>query len=543
MNRTTLSLIAATTALAALTGVASMTSDADSKTDTGADGAHTATASRLPVERSSLVCPAPTSSELGETTYTAYTPKGKTPGTANKGAAELLPAHTAAGTGDGNGSNGSKDGSKGDKGSNGDSKDGDASGTENGKASDSPGRQDVLTGDPVLPLKAPGAPVTVTTSRSDAPALIGISDGALAPGWTVQQTTTVSAGDGRGLLGTSCVAPGTDFWFPGASTAGDRQDYVHLTNPDSSQAVVDLELYGEDGRIDAPSGESINIPPHSTKPVLLSTLVNKPTINLTLHAAVRSGRIGASVQVADTNIGSDWLPAASGAATSAVLPGIPKDATSVRLIAYATGSDDAEMKIRLSGPTGAITPAGHETLNVKSRMTSAVDLGDITKGEPGSLVLTPQGKNTGPFVAALRVTRGKGDRQETAFIPATAAIEDRGTAADNRSKGSTLSLTAPEAAATVRVTSSAGSEDGAPASRQITVKAGTTVAVDPPRPSAAKGPYAVTVERLDGGPVHASRMLELPSEGVPMFTIQGLPDDRGLVTVPRARQDLSLLND
>lgn len=520
MNRTTLSLIAAATALAALTGVASMTADSGSETGSGT-GERTAAAARMPVERSSLVCPAPTSSELGETTYTAYTPKGKG---GDQGSAGLLPAHGARAAQDDTGADGDKADGKGGK-------DG------------APGRTDVLTGEPVVPLKTAGTPVTDSTSRSDAPALIGLADGALAPGWTVQQTTTISAGDGRGLLGASCVAPGTDFWFPGASTAGDRQDYVHLTNPDSSQAVVDLELYGENGRLEAPSGESINIPPHSTKAVLLSTLISKPSINVTLHAAVRSGRIGASVQAVDANIGSDWLPAAAPPATSAVLPGIPKDATSVRLVAYATGSGDADLKIRLSGPSGSLTPAGHETLNVKSRMTTAVDLGDLAKGEPGSLVLTPQGRGAAPFVAALRVTRGKGDRQETAFIPATAAVEDRGTVADNRSEGSTLSLTAPEAAATVRVTSSAGSEGGTPASQQVTVKAGTTLALTPPRPAGGKGSYAVTVERLGGGPVHASRMLEVESDGMPMFTIQGLPDDRGTVAVPRGRQDLSLLTD
>ncbi|MFT2019938.1 DUF5719 family protein [Streptomyces sp. 796.1] len=522
MNRTTLSLLAAATALAALTGVASVTADSGSDADGSTGGKGAPAATRMPVERSGLVCPAPTTSELAETTYTAFTPKGKTAG-GTKGTAGLLPAHATSDA---------EDSAKDD-----DDKGGD------GKGGDGAARPDVLTGDPVVPLKAPGTPATDTTSRSDAPALIGLADGVLAPGWTVQQTTTISAGDGRGLLGTSCVAPGTDFWFPAASTAGDRQDYVHLTNPDSSQAVVDLELYGEDGRLEAPSGESINIPPHSTKPVLLSTLVSKPTINVTLHAAVRSGRVGASVQAVDSNIGSDWLAAAAPPATSAVLPGIPKDATSVRLVAYATGSGDADLKIRLSGPSGPLTPAGHESLTVKSRMTSAVDLGDLTKGEPGSLTLTPQGKSAAPFVAALRITRGEGDKQETAFIPATAPIEDRGTVADNRAKGSTLSLTAPEAAATVRVTSSAGAGGGTPASQEITVKAGTTQALTPPRPSGAKGPYAVTVERLSGGPVHASRLLEEESDGVRMFTVQGLPDDRGLVSVPRGRQDLSMLND
>ncbi len=106
-----------------------------------------------------------------------------------------------------------------------------------------------------------------------------------------------------------------------------------------------------------------------------------------------------------------------------------------------------------------------ETLHLKSGMTTAVDLKDLTKGEAGSLVLTPSDSGSKvPVAAALRVTRGKGDKQEMAFIPATRPVEKRATAADNRGKDSTLSLVAPEKGkdAKVKVTASAGSGGGDP---------------------------------------------------------------------------------
>ncbi|WP_431044081.1 DUF5719 family protein [Streptomyces sp. P1-3] len=522
MNRTTLSLIAAVAALAAVTGVATLTEPSE-RADTSAT-----TAARLPVERSSLVCPAPTSSDVGETTYTAFTPKRKDADEpkgaaqkADKSTAQLLPA-----------ADGTQDDLAGGKG-------------ERGERSEKGGeRRRGPGGDPVVPLKEPGVPVTATADGGDAPALTGTADGRLAPGWTVQQTTVVDAGMGRGLLGASCTAPDTEFWFPATSTAADRQDYVHLTNPDDTAAEVDLELYGPEGRVDeAQAGEAIPVPPHSTVPVLLSTLSSRPEINLTLHVAVRSGRVGAMVQASDTNLGGDWLPASADAASTVVLPGIPKDATAVRLVAFATGDDDADLKVRLAGGSGTITPAGNATLHVKSKMTAAMDLGDVTKGEAGSLVLTAEGG--GPrasVVAALRVTRGKGSKQETAFIPATGPIEERGTVADNRAKGTTLSLVAPGETAKVRVTSSPGTGGGSAASEEYTVKGGTTKAVSPPLPNGGKGAYAVTVERISGGPVHAARTLALPQDGVPMFTVQTLPDDGGTVEVPEAEQDLSLLN-
>lgn len=146
-------------------------------------------------------------------------------------------------------------------------------------------------------------------------------------------------------------------------------------------------------------------------------------------------------------------------------------------------------------------------------------------------------------MAALRVVRGTGSGQEIAYIPATRPVGARASVADNRSKGSTLSLVAPGATAQVKVTATAGSEGGEQAVKSYTVKGGTTLAFTPPVPSGLKGSYALTVETESGGPVYAARTLALPEDGVQMFTVQTLPDDRGTVEVPAAVQDLTVLDD
>ncbi|MER7982885.1 DUF5719 family protein [Streptomyces sp. NPDC095817] len=493
MNRTTLSLIAGATALAAVTGFATLQSPDPSGDDTAR------AAARLPVERTSLLCPQPSTSDIADTAYTSFTPVADGAGAGGK--AELTAATEES------------DGGK----------------KSGGKATE-----------PVVRVKEPGKPATGDASGSQAPALVGTAEGRFAPGWTVQETTDVAVGTGRGLLGTNCTAPDTEFWFPGASTADDRTDYVHLTNPDDSAAVVDIDLYGKDGTLKSTVADGITVQPHASEPILLNTLTGDPQTNLTVHVTVRSGRVGAAVQALDDKIGGDWLAASADPAGSLVLPGVPKDATSVRLVAFAPGDTDADLKVRLASPSGLITPAGHETLHVKAGMTSTVDLGDVTRGEAGSLVLTPSDASV-PVVAALRVVRGKGDRQETAFIPATAPVGTRATAADNSAKGSTLAVTAPGKGATVKVTASAGSGGGTAVSKTFTIKAGTTQNVEAPVPSGLKGTYALTVEPVSGGPVYASRMLAATQDGVPAFTVQTLPDDRGTVSVPQADQDLSVL--
>ncbi|MEV6591513.1 DUF5719 family protein [Streptomyces acidicola] len=502
MNRTTLSLIAGATALAAVTGFAALTAPDASGDDTAR------AAAQLPVERTSLLCPQPSTSDVAETAYTSFTPVTK--GTGAKGKAEL--AAVGEDSADEEPADGGGDGGK----------------KQTGKATK-----------PVLEPQDPGKPVTGSTDGAEAPALIGLAEGKYAPGWTVQGTTEVAVGNGRGLLGTNCTAPDTEFWFPGASTGADRVDYVHLTNPDDSAAVVDIELYGKDGALKTTVGEGITVKPRSSEPVLLSTLTEAPENDLTVHVSVRSGRVAAAVQALDAKAGGDWLAPSADPAGSVVIPGIPKDATSVRLVAFAPGEQDADLKVRLATPSGLITPVGNE-LHVKAGMTAAVDLGDVTRGEAGSLVLTPTDDSV-PVVAAARVVRGKGTKQETAFIPGSRAVGARASVADNRSKGVTLALTAPGRTAEVKVTASPGSEGGTATTKTYTIKSGTTQNVAVPVPSGLKGTYALTVEPVSGGSVYASRMLETTVNGVTGFTIQPLPDDRGTVAVPDAEQDLSVL--
>ncbi|MGW1841603.1 DUF5719 family protein [Streptomyces sp. NPDC001966] len=511
MKSTSLSLIAGTVALAAVTGFAALTAPGDG------GGAEAKTAARLPVERSSLLCPSPGLADLAETTYTSFTPAGGGGSSGEAGQAELQKATSTT-----------ADGEK----------------KEEKKKDEKSEKKKADPGKPVVSLKEPGKPAVAEESGSGTPALVGTATGRLAPGWTTQQTTMVEAGGSRGLLGVSCTSPDTDFWFPAASTAKSRDDYVHLTNPDDTAAVADIELYGPDGSLKSDAGEGTTVPPRSSVPVLISTLTSEATEDVTVHVTTRTGRVGAVVRTADEKTGSDWLAASADPSGTLVLPGIPADATSVRLVAFATGDDDADLTVKLVGRTGAISPVGNEAIHVKSRMTAGVDLKDITKGEAGSLLLTPAKAGKNPrVVAALRVVRGTGDKQEVGYIPATGPVGARATVADNRDKGSVLSLTAPGATATVKVTASAGSGGGEQTVKKYTVKGGTTLAVTPPVPSGLKGGYALTVETESGGPVHASRTLTVTQGGIQMFTVQTLPDDNGTVEVPTAEQDLSVLDD
>ena len=514
MNRATMSLLAGVAALAAITGVAALRP---------ADGTEPRTLeARLPrpVERSALTCPRPSSSEFATTWYTAFTPPASAPESTPEegGSAELLPAPEYS--------------------------PGSADEDENGENAESGENGEGTEAEPVAPLAEPGAPVTVTVSDAGAPALTGTAEAGLAPGWTVQQTTRVDAGTGRGLLGTACQTPDTEFWFAGASTAESRHDYVHITNPDAAATVVDIELYGPEGRVETDTAEGFTVPGGTTVPVRLSTLTDEPLGDLAVHVTARTGRIGAQIEAVDDQRGADWLPPATAPAGGpVVLPGIPAEATGVRLVAFAPGDEDVTLEVGLAGPGGTITPAGFETVSLRSGELTALDLGNLTQGEASSLVLTPAGgSDSGRVVAALQVVGGEENAAEMAFIPATSPVEERATVSGNTGSGTTLALVAPGDAVEVSVTISAGTEGGEPVTETYTVDGATTLTVSPEIPDGTQGSYAITVQP-SGAPLYAARTLTMGDSDARVFTVQTLPDDRSAVEVPDTDQDLSIMLD
>ncbi|MFF4649606.1 DUF5719 family protein [Streptomyces sp. NPDC001380] len=523
-NRTTASLLAAAAVLAAAFGVAELRPPADP----AADGP--AGTTRATVERTSAVCPQPFQGFSGTTAYTAFTPAGGAAGghgTLVPVAAGAVPSGSPAPSPSGSAS----------------AAPGGGAGAKPGRSASAAPRAGASRGGPLATLAKAGAPVTAKAPGGDeAPAVAAVADGGLAPGFTVQQTTTATAGPGRGMSGLTCGASGTGFWFAGASTASGRADYVDLVNSEDHPAIVDVVLYGADGELDGGSAGSVTVPPGASMPILLSTLTRTPAPDLAVHVAARTGRVAAALHASDAGRGGDWLPAAAAPAGTVVVPGLPGDLASARLVVLAPGEDDADLKVQLSGPNGWFTPAGHETLHVKAGMVAAADLGAVTRGNASALRLSPTDpKHAAPVVAGLRVDRRKGGSSDAAWLASSAPVGARATAAENRAGASTLVLTSTGEAAKVRVTSSAGARGGSPAVKEVQLPAGGTVALAPPAPSGAAGPWAVTVETLSGGPVAAARILTGGTGGGAAFTVQPLQDDRSTVLVPHAAQDPAIL--
>ncbi|MEZ0093479.1 DUF5719 family protein [Streptacidiphilus sp. EB129] len=394
-----------------------------------------------------------------------------------------------------------------------------------------------LSGAALAQQSQTGGSTTAKAAAGDkAPALTGTGDGAAAPGFTVQQTTS---GPGRTLSGTGCTTPGTDFWFAGADSAKGSNDYVELTNAESSGADVDIQILGPGGDVENTSASNLNVPAGGTTSLLLSTLLGPGSDNtsLAVHVVVRSGRVAAALHADSGSKGADWIPATTLAGTQ-VIPGLPGDLSDAVLVVAAPGTADADLKVQLASQNSWITPAGHETVHVKAGMVTVVDLGNLTRGQPAALRLTPSDPTQPtPVVAGIEVVRSGRNGTDTGYLAGIGPIGRRATVAGNSNADSTLLLSATDTAATVKV--SAIGNGGTPASQNVQIQAGTTVSV------ALKGPdggtFAVTVEPVSGGPVYAARMIGRDDGSVPTFTEQQFGDDHSTVQIPHTVQNDSIL--
>ncbi|WP_371497363.1 DUF5719 family protein [Kitasatospora sp. NBC_00374] len=510
-SRTGRSLLAGAAVLGVVLGIAELRPPVAPAAAGTAGGAVTAQ-----VERTSLVCPQPLHGVTGTTSYTAYTPLGAS-ATGGGGALNDVTPQAAGAA---------------------------AAPAPAPAASGAPADAPATGAEARLPLGKAGVPVTGPAQNGDlAPGTAAVAAGALAPGFAVTQTTTVTDPQSLGLSGVTCAASGTSFWFSGASTTPGRVDYVSLVNAEAGPAVVDLRLYGPKGVIENDAANGIAIAPHTSDALRLSSVA--PGVDdLVVQVRVRSGRVGAGLHAVDSGKAADWLQPSVPPAPEAVIPGLPADASGARLVVGAPGEDDADLKVQISGKNGWFTPAGHETVHVKAGMVEAVDLGQVTRGEVGAIRLTPSDPaHPTPVVAGVRVDRAKNGKSDAAWLSGAAPVGARASLADNRGGGqSQLLLTSTgEQEAKVRVTSSAGSGGGTPATKELSVPAGATVALDVPDPAGLNGVFSLTLETLSGGPVVAARILTIPAKDVPMFTIQEFADDHSTVRLPYTQGDPGVL--
>ncbi len=234
----------------------------------------------------------------------------------------------------------------------------------------------------------------------------------------VMSTTSAGAvysdtdtGEDRGLQLGPCVVPGVDQWLTGLGAAeGLRSDLV-LTNPDASDAEVDLRIYGEDGPVSAAGASGLTVPANDSLTVSLADLIDTAG-SIAVQVRASAGRVAVMAQdvrsSGDDPAGADFHPVSTRPALQQVIPGIPggKGARSLELVN--PGQRRATVQIGVLGPNGAFSPAGAAEIAVPAQSTAGIDLSEGLAAQIGTVRLV----SDQPVTAAVESISQSSDSAE-----------------------------------------------------------------------------------------------------------------------------------
>jgi hypothetical protein len=381
---------------------------------------------------------------------------------------------------------------------------------------------------PAAPVPAHGLSGTAATASQVAtgPARGGVmvqATGAMARGLEVEQTGP------DGVATAQCSGPGTDFWFVGPGQHAVAGIELYLMNTDSQPATAEVDVYTDSGPLLGSTDTGIAVPANGLVVQSLAKLVRNSRV-LALHVSTSVGRLVAAVQETPSAAKPGaWLPPTQAPATSVILPGLPGSAGTRQLFVVVPGAANAQVKLTAVTPKGSYQPTGGTGIDLPGGSAVSVPLPSLG-GQPAAVKLT----SNVPVTATMSVPGGAAGAPG-AFSVATAPVQEQGVISGNTGGAVSVVLSAPKAAARVRVATQAGS--GTSAGTVVQVAAGHTVVVKVSGPGGSSRKFAVVVTPLPGsGPVYAGRVLTIGGAVRSIF-----PVTSSLTWVPLPRVGNSLL--
>jgi hypothetical protein len=338
-----------------------------------------------------------------------------------------------------------------------------------------------------------------------------------AQGWSVAGGGTMAQGleaeltQDSGLASVRCAEPGSDLWFigPGQQNGG-SQVQVDLMNVDSTAASVDVSVINDGGQVQAGDNNGITVPPHQTVTESLSSVARGSSV-LAIEVHTSIGRVAAAVSAESHGV-TGWLPGTAAPSTRLVIPGVPPSGSTAGLFLADPGPSTAKVTVTAITPQGHISPFGSQSVDLPGQSASYVALSPL-----GGTTAALQISSNVPVAASVVVPANSGPGVLTA---ATAPITEQAIVAGNTSgdgMAASVLLSAPDAAALVRLTEIApasraganGTSASVTASQVVPVKAGRTVAAPVKAPKGARhgSPFALVITPLHGsGPLYAARV-------------------------------------
>lgn len=214
-----------------------------------------------------------------------------------------------------------------------------------------------------------------------------------------------------GLALSGCGEASTDQWLVGGSTEVGRTSLLFLNNPLDVDALVSLEIFGENGRVDAPGMSNLVVAPRSQRIISLASFAPE-VVEPVVHVTTTGGQVLAAIQQTVTRVltpsGVELVSPGATPARTQVIPGIALTgqagqdseggqvtsdlAPAVRVLI--PGQTDADVTVTVIGQTG-------EPYVIKTKLTAGRTLQLPFLGVPDG-IYTAIVTSAVPVVAAAR---------------------------------------------------------------------------------------------------------------------------------------------
>ncbi|HLR95309.1 MAG TPA: DUF5719 family protein [Jiangellaceae bacterium] len=363
--------------------------------------------------------------------------------------------------------------------------------------------------------------------------------GAMAPGFTAEQSVVADSSEQYGLAGTSCSQPAREHWFVGSTgEVGDRGRLV-LSNPSEAPAVVDVNVWDDSGDVSAPGTQDIGVPAGGQVMLLVDALApDAPGVGLQVSAS--QGQVSAAIESRLTEgvepQGLSYIPAASPPSTDVVVPGIPASGERT-LQVFAPGDTDAIVTMRILGPDGPFSPAGQDVVTVPAGTVVDVPLDDAVGNSPAAVELSSDQPVTAAARTVVPPEDGSGDHSVSsaaAPLQGPAATLLGRTSWDYDTSLVLSSVSDQPAGATVQFIDDAGEviEE-----EEVDVAPGATATVDVPAVSGATFSRAVVQPQAPDTLAAARWTRRAASEGAAV-DVAPLVSPPSEVTVPEVVSEL-----
>jgi hypothetical protein len=354
---------------------------------------------------------------------------------------------------------------------------------------------------------APAAPRGLTSGTSSAPVGSTVPTQPARGGVMVQATGSMARAfeaeqaNPGGLSTAQCLAPGTDFWFVGPGQRSASNIQLYLMNTDGQPADATVQLITDSGPVLGSTDAGITVPAYAQVVQSLGGVLSGSQV-IALNVTTSVGRVVAAVLETSGGGQGAWLPPSQPPARSQVLPGLPGTPGGGELYLVVPGADSAQVTVTAYTARGTYVPTGGSGITVPSGSALSLPLSSLA-GIPAAIRVT----SSTPVAVSMSVTGGA-PGAPGAFTAATGPVVEQGVVAGNPGTAggsSAVVLSAPGAAATVRVTELISGGQPSPAPQVVQIAAGHTVVATLP----ARGlPFAVVVTPLAGsGPVYAGRVV------------------------------------